>query len=128
LIAAKRGGRKVHEEMRVTFQRPGDKAPSKLLAEVTLHEFIDAFPSLTLGGFTIWEGNEGPWLKFPGRQYQKNGQTKSFDFLRGERGDTDGFKSGVLKRFAVWLEAGGGRSETSDQSAETGESYSNPFA
>ena len=64
---------------------PNDKGnPPGKLGDAEVHFTEGAFDGLKLIGFSIWErrGGNGRNVTFPARQYQVNGERRSFALLR----------------------------------------------
>jgi hypothetical protein len=64
---------------------PNDKGnPPGKLADAELHFSDDALDGLKLIGFAVWERRSGSGrnVTFPARQYQVNGERRSFALLR----------------------------------------------
>ncbi len=64
---------------------PIDKnSPQGKLADAELHFSEGAMDGLKLVGFSVWERRDGGGrsVTFPARQYQVNGQRRSFQLLR----------------------------------------------
>ena len=64
---------------------PNDKGnPPGKLADVEMHYHSGILEGMKLIGFSIWErrGGSGRNVTFPARQYQINGERRSFALLR----------------------------------------------
>ena len=69
--------------MKVVLIPPKQNAPESLLANAELHGFITKAPNIKIVDIAIWNGDKGPWVAFPGRQYQSgDGKKKTARFVR----------------------------------------------
>jgi hypothetical protein len=68
--------------MDIKFNPAGPYAPANKLAEVSLELPEYGF---YVTGLTLWKGKngDGQYVTFPAREYQKNGKTEYFDYIRG---------------------------------------------
>ncbi len=84
---------------------PIDKnSPQGKLADAELHFSEGAMDGLKLVGFSVWERREGGGrsVTFPARQYQVNGQRRSFQLLRpsGDAASSERLRDLVLSAYA----------------------------
>lgn len=115
--------------MKIKLIAPRDGAPAKLLANAELRGFIPNAPNIKMVDLAIWEGDEGPWVAFPGRQYTDSaGKKKTARFIRpvGEEwDDLNRLTKFILSEYAKWAAT----REASDGEPEgDGEGDDNPFA
>lgn len=73
----------------IHFAKPGNNAPTTLLAdvEVEIHEGLCA--GMTLVGIGVWRRKDDPtalFVAFPGRTYQDGEVEKRWDYLRPSDG------------------------------------------
>lgn len=94
----------------ITKQEPG-RGPRNKLAEAELvfdhrdgilwDSHAGVLDGLKLTGITIWNSERGPFVSFPGRQYEdREGKKKNFDYVRSiERGfeKLDALKGYILQ-------------------------------
>jgi hypothetical protein len=76
------GAKEIHVTIKIT---PNDKGnPPGKLADAELHFSDGPFAGLRLIGFAIWERRSGSGrnVTFPARQYNVNGERRSFALLR----------------------------------------------
>jgi hypothetical protein len=111
--------------MNLKFSPPNQRAPRGKLAEVTI-QFTDAegplLAGLELQGFTIWAraDGSGKFLALPGRAYEKDGQKKTYDFLRyqqtRDKSQLENLKTIVLQEYDAWAGVGGAQPAGHDDS------------
>lgn len=114
--------------MKVKIIPPRDNAPDKLRCNVELSDFIKGAPLIKMVDIAIWDGDKGPWVAFPGRQYQGNdGKKKTARFIRpvGEEwDDMNKLCNFILAEYKAWAEV----NDTSDDTVDDDGGEENPFA
>lgn len=102
--------------MRVIFKAPNRNAPQSKLAEAeVVFETTEGelLAGLSLNGFTVWRRRDGNGLvlSVPGREYEKAGERKTWDFFRAASQSTrprmDNLKAIILEEYERWSQEGG---------------------
>jgi hypothetical protein len=113
--------------VKVNIIAPRSGAPEKLLANAELVGFIPQAPNIKMVDIAIWDGDKGPWVAFPGRQYQGNdGKKKTARFVRpvGEEwSDLNKLQEFIIAEWRKWDAA---RAEAGPE--DEGDDDENPFA
>jgi hypothetical protein len=91
---------------------PNDKGnPVGKLADVELHFSDGPFAGMKLIGFSVWErrGGTGRNVTYPARQYNVNGERRSFALLRPitDTAASDRVRDLILDAFAEYEERAG---------------------
>ena len=75
-------GKEADVVVKITLNEKG--APAGKLTDAELHFTEGVLEGLRLTGFSVWERKSGPGrnVTFPARQYQVNGERRSFALLR----------------------------------------------
>lgn len=106
--------------MKIIVRKANDRGPRNRVAEVEL--VLDgALDGLRLVGLDVWRKRDGDlFVAFPGRQYEKDGQKKTWDYLRAaDRDDMrpmDRLKSAILAKVRAEVGADEDRMEDEEWS------------
>ena len=114
------------EKVKINFVTPRNGAPEALLANAELVGFIPQAPNVKMVDLAIWSSEKGPWVAFPGRQYQSNdGKKKTARFVRpvgDEWGDMNKLTAFILSEFEKWKDSAPAAGDGGEGEEE------NPFA
>jgi hypothetical protein len=100
--------------MMVVFSPPRGQVSGKK-ADVVLQFTPEEGPllrGLELHGVGIWDRRDGSgmFVTFPGREYTKDGQRKTFDFVRytnaSDRAQLEHLKGLILEQYQDWARGG----------------------
>jgi DNA-binding cell septation regulator SpoVG len=110
--------------MKLVFVAPPSNAPAKLLANVTIKDC--PIPGIEMRDVGVWDSDKGPWVAFPGRQYEKDGKKKTVRCLNPMGDDWSAmnkFTEGIIAKFREWLK----EQDANEPGADDGDEE-NPFA
>jgi hypothetical protein len=87
--------------MRIAFESVNRNG---IVAEADIH-LDGALEGIRITGFVIRNGNDGPWVSFPSRSYEKNGKKEYFDYVRSADSNmapVKALKSKILDAYEQW--------------------------